>query len=774
MNGDVPQSQPPRSLTIVCAAALLLLCGSAFALRAFFVKDQILTQDGVRFAVMDCWYHVRLVENLVAHFPWISTFDPYGVYPGGQVVPVAPLLDWLLAAASLLIAAGSPTEQVIHRVCAFAPAVIGALLPIPAYLLGKLMYNRTAGLLAAGLTAIAPGHLLSRSLLGYTDHHVLEVLLMAMTVFMFARASQRARNPDSPRSEKRPWHLIALGVACGLSLSVYLLTWIGGTLLVGILLGWLVLHWIIDTWQASDARYLAWISIPAFVTSIIVLLPLGTHLPAYRYHRLALMVGVAVMIVLLALTGLIDKGHVKRQLFPVLVVAAGVVGYGALMMMASDVAKPVESILSGLLTAHEKSLIPETRPLFMMTGEWSWRPAWKQFGSSLIVAVPAMIASLVIGIRSGSPMHTLIAVWSGALLVLTLGQNRFAYYLAFAAALLSGWTCAHLFRGLHEWAGRKSERQPGAARRNEIVAQLAGAACVIGLFLPSATNARASAGQIATPHPDWIAAMRWLRHETPPPLGDDQAYYAHVDVPPDGVYEYPADSYSIMNSWGFGYWITSMAHRIPVANPGQRGASTAARFFLSQSPAEAAQIAREVKSRYVVIESSMPYLRTPDGRIGGRMSSLAHWSGKPLTEFSETWYRREASGVLRAFQVFYPAYYQSLLARLYVFRGRAIDPDEVYVLSFMEESISGGEPIKLLVGMERFDDYASARQYAASRPASNTRLAGFDPLSSCTPLNAMEGEFELRYQSPTVRMNIQDSPVAHIEIYEISERAGDE
>lgn len=55
-----------------------------------------------------------------------------------------------------------------------APPVLAALTIVGVYVVGRLAAGRLAGLLAAALAAILPGHFLDRTLVGYADHHALE------------------------------------------------------------------------------------------------------------------------------------------------------------------------------------------------------------------------------------------------------------------------------------------------------------------------------------------------------------------------------------------------------------------------------------------------------------------------------------------------------------------------------------------------------------------------------------------------------------------------
>ena len=62
------------------------------------------------------------------------------------------------------------------------PAVLGALTSVPAYVLARRAAGRAAGLLAAVCVAVLPGQFLSRTRLGFADHHALEALLAPAVV----------------------------------------------------------------------------------------------------------------------------------------------------------------------------------------------------------------------------------------------------------------------------------------------------------------------------------------------------------------------------------------------------------------------------------------------------------------------------------------------------------------------------------------------------------------------------------------------------------------
>ena len=76
------------------------------------------------------------------------------------------------------------------------PAVLAALTIFPVYFIGKGLDNRSAGLLSAALIAILPGQFLTRSLLGFTDHHAMETLFSTIAMLFLILAIKSAREKE--------------------------------------------------------------------------------------------------------------------------------------------------------------------------------------------------------------------------------------------------------------------------------------------------------------------------------------------------------------------------------------------------------------------------------------------------------------------------------------------------------------------------------------------------------------------------------------------------
>ena len=76
--------------------------------------------------------------------------------------------------------ASSTVIATFTGVGAYVPPVLGALLCLPVYVLGREFFSRRAGLWAALIIAVVPAQTLIRSELGYTDHHCAETLLSTL------------------------------------------------------------------------------------------------------------------------------------------------------------------------------------------------------------------------------------------------------------------------------------------------------------------------------------------------------------------------------------------------------------------------------------------------------------------------------------------------------------------------------------------------------------------------------------------------------------------
>ncbi len=130
------------------------------------------------------------------------------------------------------------------------------------------------------------------------------------------------------------------------------------------------------------------------------------------------------------------------------------------------------------------------------------------------------------------------------------------------------------------------------------------ALAVIAIIIPTAISAVNVADRPAHTPPDaWMQALDWLRRNSPEPFGNGAEYYSIYNVPKPGEsYAYPAAMYSVAGWIDYGYWITRIAHRVPVNNPAH-WLTGICRFYTAQEQAAADRQMADWKARYVIIDN---------------------------------------------------------------------------------------------------------------------------------------------------------------------------
>ncbi|RLB86938.1 MAG: hypothetical protein DRH10_09910, partial [Deltaproteobacteria bacterium] len=190
---------PPAAIVGIILA---VLCGISLYIRIYLPYNHIFADGFVWLRETDAYYYLRHIENIVHNFPHFNSFDPYVLYPDGGTGLTRPFFAWLVAGIILLIKPGVtslPPEQALHTievVGAYMPAILGTLTLIPVYFIGKELFSRWAGVIGAALVVILPGEFLHRSLLGFTDHHVVETLFTTVCILFLIMAIKRARERE--------------------------------------------------------------------------------------------------------------------------------------------------------------------------------------------------------------------------------------------------------------------------------------------------------------------------------------------------------------------------------------------------------------------------------------------------------------------------------------------------------------------------------------------------------------------------------------------------
>jgi oligosaccharyl transferase (archaeosortase A-associated) len=761
---------------VIVGIILAALCGISLYLRIVLPHDQIFVNGWVWFRETDAYYYMRNIETLVHNFPHFNIFDPYQLYPGGGPGLLRPFFAWLVAAVILIVKGAASSLHSMEVVAAYMPAILGTLALIPVYFIGKELFNRWVGVISAALVAVLPGEFLHRSLLGFTDHHVAEVLFSTVCMLFLIMAIRRAREREIAFNHilSRDWSTVRkpliYTLLAGIFLGIYLLTWQGGLRFVFIIFVYLVIQFIVDHLRHKSSDYLCIVGTPLFLITFLMLLPILGNLGTI--DRVSLVFAIGAPIVLSIISRLMAGRAWKPFYYPLILVGLAGIGLAAFHAINPLLFQSMLSKFGIFKQSGAMLTVMEVVPL-------SPAMAWANFGASFFIAFVSMAMLIYFAIKEKSADKTLFLVWSIVMLMAVLGQRRFAYYYTVNAALLTGYFSWKMLdiAGLNKLLTKSKEvvesvkkfkkakkktrekvkpktfMQPRGAWVRVIVVGIV-LFCVVFLpIIPMAKALAASSNYVMDE--GWYTSLLWLRDNSPDPFsgfGDPNFYYALY--PPQDEFEYPESAYGVMSWWDYGHFIMQIAHRIPNANPGQAGAVQAGQFFTALNESSANEVADKEGTKYVVIDYMMPT---------SKFYAMAEWAGGNENDFYGVYYVPTSSGGVQPYMLYYPAYYESTVARLYNFDGKAVVPsaNSSIVISYQEQT-SGGQKYRQVTWGQSFPSYEDAQAYVANQTSGNYAIVGGDPFDSIVPLEELKS-YQLVHQSnATVTMYGQTVPSVKI------------
>jgi dolichyl-diphosphooligosaccharide--protein glycosyltransferase len=171
---------------------------------------------------------------------------------------------------------------------AYFPAVLAALTVIPVFFIGKALFNRWVGVMAALLIAVLPGEYIGRTILGFTDHHVAEVLFSTTAVLFLILAIKAAGGKQDGQEPMTFNHVIkgdrkvitmplVFSALAGLFLGIYLITWLGALLFVFISAIYFIIQIIVNHIKQKPSEHLGIVGFITFLVALIVFLPFNSN-----------------------------------------------------------------------------------------------------------------------------------------------------------------------------------------------------------------------------------------------------------------------------------------------------------------------------------------------------------------------------------------------------------------------------------------------------------------------------------------------------------------
>ncbi|AGB38411.1 oligosaccharyl transferase, archaeosortase A system-associated [Natronococcus occultus] len=649
----------------------------AVMLFMFWVRTQsyeaFLTEDGTpALAGIDSWYHWRTIQWTAENYPQTMPYEVWTGFPTGNYVgQFGTLFDQLIVTAAMIVGLGDPSSSTLYTVSLFAVPAMAALVAIPVFYLGRRLGGTVGGLVAVVLLALAPGQFLVRTTAGQLQHHVAEVLFMALAVLGMAVALRVAEReqPIYELAADRNWAPLReptlYSVLAGVALALYIWVWPPGVVLIGIFGVFFAIQLCLDYVRGISPDHVAFVGavslgVTAVATALLIEEP-GTSVTSFGYLQPGTAALVAVGCLFMAwFARQWNARGIDRRLYPG-AIAALIVGTFAVMWL---VLPEFYDTLVGNLTGRIIPLDPDAGTLTIQEAqppEDFTAHVFDEFGTAFYTMLAGLVllaARPLLG-REHRAEYTLILVWSLFLLSMSATQIRFSYYLVLAVAVVNAAFVADVLRLFDLDLQRGTQALRGIETYQIIILFVV----VVLLFAPLLPVVAADGdtaverGEATGPHPDamvWEESTHWLEANTPEPgnyggadYADELEYYGSYDYPEDGDFDYPAGAYGVMSWWDYGHLITTQAERIPHSNPFQQNAETASAYLTAESEREAELIleaiaagedplddddnVRPLEELETAIEDDadeqLRYVMIDDQMAGGKFSAMTAWSG---------------------------------------------------------------------------------------------------------------------------------------------------
>ncbi|MDP2051991.1 MAG: STT3 domain-containing protein [Acidobacteriota bacterium] len=601
-----------------------------------------------------------------------------------------------------------------------------------------------------------PGHFLDRTLVGFVDHHALEVLLsfaalVCLTLALRSRQEVPSRQVVPSRQEVSSRQELAVpAVAAGLLLGLYLLAWGSGAYFVAILAVWVGLMPLVGRSRDDVAPAARASAIAAAVALVLVVALQDPGL--FRYNTqvaaLAALLVLSLLVMLLADRVLLAFG------------ALAVVAVAAAYLVDPNLVRQVTTDLARFSPDPTRMAVLEARPLFLYTGNWEWSQPWIFFRGGFYVGLLAVVWLAVTVWKSRRLDHLLVVIFTVVNYAATVGQNRFGYYLVPASALVAGWLCVRVldWGGVPHAGNPRPLIKPWLPMQRELAIVLVAGVVVAPNLVPAALTTTRAGGMADY----WASAMQWLRTQTPEPFAQPGYYYARY-----GAANPPA-AYTVMNWWDQGYWLIQAAHRVPVSNPTQGGAPQSAAFLTATDEAAALDILKANRSRFVMVDWELPFRDAGNGSLAGRFQNLADWAGVPTDRFYSLCYSRSReSDAWTPSWIYFEPYYQAMAYRLMVLGGQGVNPvNSTWVVRRQQRVDSTGREFCEVSEAQSYASADEARRAAAGRGPEFV-VVGRTPWQPAFPVPGITGlRVVQEFRDP--QQKASESPM--VRVFEVIER----
>ena len=735
----------------------------------------------------DPLFNLRQVEQMLANNLSYAWFDPMTLFPSGSTIYWGSLFPMIIAICCMIT--GATTRPEIIAVGLVIPAFMAAAIVVIMYWVGKTCGDWKTGLLASGFTAIVTGQFFYRSLYGYMDHHIGEVLFSTLfcLFYMYALLSNKETKIDLKNvgtCKKTIVFSVMAGVAYLLGLFV-MPTMILFAMIVGI---FTVIQFVFDVHRNRTSEYLVIINFVIFAIATLGLLLFGMKNPAiglstysigHIYAYLTLIGGTGVLY-------LIARSLKGREwyFYPAVLLGCGIFFALVLFVFSPTLFDLlIYSFFSFFGQAAVTNTVQEAR---------GWAPdlAWITFNYGLILMAGGILVMVYNNLRDEHPEQVFALVWSLIMLFSTWQHVRYEYYLAINIALLSAvcvsfvWTKGRddvyrLVSGLSQDSKpresaddsppkakkpKKSTKKSAGYQRSNylmvgLVVVIAGLGILFSYTSVSYSYSNASSDPIRMNN-DWRESLDWLGKNTP----DTGVNYYTIFDPK--IFKYPEGSYGVMSWWDYGHMITYISKRIPNANPFQQGVAGengSAAYFMSISEETANGILDNLGTRYIITDIEMDT---------GKFWAMSTWynSSLAIAPYQMTLLMPGKSDPNSYEPVLLnkQAYYLTTVSRLHNFDGSMTSASTVYYIEYADPEITQVRVpvITMAEAMNASDAARLVGEYNVKAPAGYHAVALSPAITLPVDTVPALRHYRLVHESPSNVFDAKTPDVKYVKVFE--------
>lgn len=255
---------------VACAFLLVLFLNAYFNLTSGVAlnEDGTTVEEKFYLAGPDPYYNMRLVVKTMENgtYPFIGGahggLDPLLNYPLGGTGGRPPLFNMLTIGVGKFLTLFMDETDAIGYAMQFLPALYGALLVIPVYFIGKLIFNRKVGIISALFIALIPIHLSSGHGSAYSlyDHDSF-ILLLSTTSLMFLIMSLKEKNVRKS---------VILATFSGVFVAAVTMTWVSSQYIYAVIAVYGIVQMIMDIFtKRISVHVVRSILIPLFTGYIL-------------------------------------------------------------------------------------------------------------------------------------------------------------------------------------------------------------------------------------------------------------------------------------------------------------------------------------------------------------------------------------------------------------------------------------------------------------------------------------------------------------------------